>query len=62
MIFYRIGEKAKDPKTGEAINYDLKEKIDFAVFPGHQGGPHNHTITALAVALKQAQLPEFKDY
>ena len=30
--------------------------------PGHQGGPHNHTITALAVALQQAQSKEFKDY
>ena len=27
-----------------------------------QGGPHNHTITALAVALKQAAGPEFKAY
>jgi len=32
------------------------------VFPGHQGGPHNHTITALAVALKQAKSPEFAKY
>merc|ERR1712232_1186446 len=31
-------------------------------FPGLQGGPHNHTITALAVALKQANSPEFKQY
>jgi len=42
--------------------YDLEEKINGAVFPGLQGGPHNHTITALAVALKQAQAPEYKDY
>jgi len=27
-----------------------------------QGGPHNHTITALAVALKMANTPEFKTY
>ena len=45
-----------------AINYDLEDRINAAVFPGHQGGPHNHTITALAVALKQAQSPEFKEY
>lgn len=32
------------------------------VVVGHQGGPHNHTITALAVALKQAQSPEYKVY
>ena len=31
------------------------------MFPGHQGGPHNHTIAALATALKQAT-PEFKEY
>jgi glycine hydroxymethyltransferase len=42
--------------------YDLEEKINFSVFPGHQGGPHNHTITALAVALGQALEPQFKEY
>jgi len=36
--------------------------INSAVFPGLQGGPHNHTIGALAVALKQAQTPEFVAY
>mmetsp|Transcript_31043 Transcript_31043/g.56432 ORF Transcript_31043/g.56432 Transcript_31043/m.56432 type:complete len:484 (-) Transcript_31043:583-2034(-) len=40
----------------------LKEKIDQAVFPGLQGGPHNHTISALAVALKTANTPEFVAY
>jgi hypothetical protein len=33
--------------------YDLEDRINAAVFPGLQGGPHNHTITGLAVALKQ---------
>ena len=42
--------------------YDYESKINQAVFPGHQGGPHNHTITALAVALGQAKTPEFKEY
>lgn len=32
------------------------------MFPGHQGGPHNHTITALAVALKAACEPTFQAY
>ena len=36
------------------IFYDYEDKINASVFPGLQGGPHNHTITALAVALKQA--------
>lgn len=36
--------------------------IDKAVFPGVQGGPHNHTTAAIAVALKEAAQPEFKQY
>jgi len=36
--------------------------IDRAVFPGLQGGPHNHTTAALAVALKEASTNEFKVY
>ncbi|MGQ0679930.1 MAG: serine hydroxymethyltransferase [Actinomycetota bacterium] len=36
--------------------------VDFAVFPGLQGGPHNHTTAAIAVALKEAAQPEFKHY
>ena len=42
--------------------YDLEGPINFSVFPGHQGGPHNHTIAALAVALKQAKSKEFIQY
>jgi glycine hydroxymethyltransferase len=38
------------------------EAIDKAVFPGTQGGPHNHTTAAIAVALKEASEPEFKEY
>lgn len=62
MIFFRKGVRKTDPKSGKEILYDLEGPINFSVFPGHQGGPHNHTITALAVALKQAQTPEFKQY
>ncbi|USX50276.1 serine hydroxymethyltransferase [Lentzea sp. HUAS12] len=36
--------------------------IDRAVFPGLQGGPHNHTTAAIAVALKEAATPEFREY
>jgi len=36
--------------------------IDKAVFPGLQGGPHNHTTAAIAVAAKEASTPEFKTY
>lgn len=46
----------------EGSEYDFESKIDFAVFPSLQGGPHNHQIAALAVALKHAATPEFKVY
>jgi glycine hydroxymethyltransferase len=36
--------------------------LDRAVFPGLQGGPHNHTTAAIAVALAEASQPEFFDY
>jgi len=61
MIFYRKGQKGVD-KKGNPIMYDLEQKINFAVFPGLQGGPHNHTIGALAVCLKQANTQEFVEY
>ncbi|ORY58841.1 serine hydroxymethyltransferase [Pseudomassariella vexata] len=61
MIFFRKGVRSTD-KAGKQVMYDLENPINFSVFPGHQGGPHNHTITALAVALKQAASPEFKAY
>lgn len=40
----------------------LKERIDFAVFPSLQGGPHNNTIAAIATALKQVATDEYKAY
>ncbi len=36
--------------------------LDKAVFPGLQGGPHNHTTAAIAVALAEAARPSFRDY
>ena len=41
---------------------DLMSAIDKAVFPGLQGGPHENTIFALAVALEEALKPSFKAY
>ena len=41
---------------------DLADKIDKAVFPGLQGGPHDNQTAAIAVALKEASMPEFKKY
>ncbi|KAM0675798.1 hypothetical protein GVAV_000573 [Gurleya vavrai] len=56
LIFFR---KKKNVR-GNEIN--IEEKINFAVFPGLQGGPHNQTIAAVAVALKQAMTSEYKSY
>jgi glycine hydroxymethyltransferase len=61
MIFFRKGVRRVD-KSGAEVHYDLEDRINFSVFPGIQGGPHNHTIAGLAVALKQAASPEFKAY
>jgi glycine hydroxymethyltransferase len=41
---------------------DLGNKIDKAVFPGLQGGPHNNTTAAIAVCLKEASSPKFNTY
>ena len=54
-------EALKKGESAEA-QYDYEDKINFAVFPSLQGGPHNHQIGALAVALKAAQTPEFRAY
>jgi glycine hydroxymethyltransferase len=61
MIFYRKGVK-EVTKDGKEIMYDFEKKINSAVFPALQGGPHNHAIAGVAVALKQALKPEFKTY
>uniref|UniRef100_A0A8D1YR25 Serine hydroxymethyltransferase n=1 Tax=Sus scrofa TaxID=9823 RepID=A0A8D1YR25_PIG len=62
MIFYRKGVRSVDPKTGRETRYNLESLINSAVFPGLQGGPHNHAIAGVAVALKQAMTPEFRVY
>jgi len=41
---------------------EFAQSIDRAVFPALQGGPHDHTTAAIAVALKEAASPEFKEY
>jgi len=56
MCFFRKGERADGGK------YDFENAINFAVFPGLQGGPHNHTISALATALKQVSTDRYKEY
>jgi glycine hydroxymethyltransferase len=41
---------------------ELAQKIDKAVFPGLQGGPHNNNIAGIAIALEDALKPEYTDY
>lgn len=56
MIFFR-----KEVVRGkETIN--LEERVNNAVFPMLQGGPHEHQIAAVATQLKEVMSPEFKEY
>ncbi|GAB6023683.1 Serine hydroxymethyltransferase 2 [Chamberlinius hualienensis] len=58
MIFYRIGVK----NAADGTRYDFEDKINLAVYPQLQNGPQNHTIAALAVALREAKSEDFKMY
>ena len=49
-------------KKGLEKDKELKEKIDRAVFPGLQGGPHNNTTLAILQCLCEAETKEFKKY
>nr|ACG44669.1 serine hydroxymethyltransferase [Zea mays] len=61
VIFFRKGVRSVNAK-GDKIMYDLESRINQAVFPGLQGGPHNNTIAAIATAMKQAATPQFVEY
>ena len=53
----------RGPRSGMIFSKkELSEKINFAVFPALQGGPHNNVISAVAIALKEASEPKFKEY
>ena len=53
----------RGPRGGMLMCKETHAKaIDRAVFPGLQGGPHNHTTAALAVALREAATQEFQKY
>lgn len=41
---------------------DLKSKVEKAIIPGLQGGPHNHQTAAIAIGLEEAMKPNFKKY
>jgi glycine hydroxymethyltransferase len=49
-------------KKGLKKDPELPSKIDKAIFPGLQGGPHNHITAGIAVALKEAAKPSFRKY
>ena len=59
LIFFRKGTRKVGKKE---VPYNLEKPINSAVFPGLQGGPHMHQIAAVAVSLKEAATPEFKQY
>merc|ERR1712070_295700 len=52
MIFFKYTDKIPD----------IKDRIDMAVFPALQGGPHNHQIGALAAQLLEVNTPAFVEY
>merc|ERR1711907_356675 len=52
MIFFKYTDKIPD----------IKDRIDMAVFPALQGGPHNHQIGGLAAQLLEVNTPEFVEY
>ncbi|MDC7218100.1 MAG: serine hydroxymethyltransferase [Spirochaetales bacterium] len=53
----------RGPRGGMILcKKEFAPKIDKAVFPGLQGGPHMNTIAGIAVTLKKALEPEFKEY
>merc|ERR1712056_79144 len=52
MIFFKYTDQIPD----------IKDRIDMAVFPGLQGGPHNHQIGGLAAQLLEVNTPAFKEY
>lgn len=60
LIFYRTGSVTD--KKGVEKKLDFKAKIDGAVFPALQGGPHLHSIAGIAVTLNEVLTPEFKEY
>ncbi len=54
MIMVTAKGLAKDP--------ELADKVDKAIFPGLQGGPHDHQTAGIAIALKEAATAEFRAY
>ena len=67
MIMCNGDESNPTQKIDEVIGWreskqNIPTLIDRAVFPGLQGGPHNHTTAGIAQALYEVQTPEFLEY
>lgn len=56
------GQPSTPLKKVERSRENLPTLIDRAIIPGLQGGPHNHQTAAIAVALREASQPAFKEY
>jgi glycine hydroxymethyltransferase len=56
------GNPSTPTKNVPLSRENLPTLIDRAIIPGLQGGPHNHQTAAIAVALREAARPEFKEY
>jgi glycine hydroxymethyltransferase len=56
------GKPSNPLKNAERARENLPTLIDRAIIPGLQGGPHNHQTAAIAVALREAARPAFKEY
>lgn len=56
------GNPSNPLKRAERTKENLPTLIDRAIIPGLQGGPHNHQTAAIAVALREAAQPSFKEY
>ena len=55
-------DPARPARRDDHVGAEHAQAMDKAVFPGLQGGPHNHTTAAIAVALREAAQPEFREY
>lgn len=66
IVTTTVHKTLRGPRSGIVFakkdERELDKKIDRAIFPGLQGGPHMNQIAAVAVALKEASTPAFKKY
>ncbi|HEV7761113.1 MAG TPA: serine hydroxymethyltransferase [Acidimicrobiales bacterium] len=63
IVTFTTHKTLRGPRAGAILSTAaLAEKIDKSVFPGYQGGPHDHVIAAKAVAFHEAAQPEFQAY